>query len=66
MNINDFLATNAVNYESMSTMTFYLVIVLGGLAALAGIASDLTRGHRDLKNAEREARRMNHTQKFDR
>lgn len=64
MNINDFLATNAINYENMSTATFYMVIVLGGLAALAGIASDLTRGHRDLKRAEQESRRMNHTEKI--
>ncbi len=64
MNINDFLATNAINYESMSTVTFYLVIVLGGVAALAGIASDLTRGHRRFRDADVEARRHNHTEKI--
>lgn len=50
----------------MNNVLIYLLSVLGIGAALAGAIWDWTRGHRDLKSAEHEARRMNHTQKFNR
>lgn len=50
----------------MSNTLICTLFVLGGGAAFAGTLWDLIRGHRDLKRAEQEARRMNHTQKLDR
>ncbi|MDE6499306.1 MAG: hypothetical protein K2K83_01195 [Rikenella sp.] len=50
----------------MSNTLIYLLFILGGGAAIAGTIYDLTRGHRNLREAEREARRMNRTQKFTR
>lgn len=50
----------------ITDLIFYGLVILGGGAVLAGTLWDLTRGHRNLREAEREARRMNQTQKFNR
>lgn len=50
----------------MNDTLIYLLVALGIASFCAGTLWDLTRGHRKLREAEREARRMNHTQKFDR
>lgn len=50
----------------MNDTLIYLLIALGIASFWAGTLWDLTRGHRNLKRAEQESRRMNHTQKSDR
>lgn len=51
----------------LTDFIFYSLVILGGGATVGGIIWDLTRGHRNLRReAERESRRMNHTEKISR
>lgn len=48
----------------ITNFVFYSLIILGGGATLGGVVWDLTRSHHNLKCAEQESRRMNHTEKI--